>query len=236
MTSTRLPGKVLLDVVGKPMLAHQLNRLKLCKMADEIVVATTTNSSDDPVVELAKQEDVGYFRGDEQDVLSRYVGAARQFGADVVARITADCPLIAPQVVDRIIKELVDHAAECDYASNTHPRTYPRGLDTEVFFLDTLMRFDRFAQSPASREHVTLVAYAERSELFVTRNVVDDQDNSDLRWTVDTDVDLQVVRALYQTLEIGKGRVPYSEIIAYARSRPEISSLNMDVETWEPSK
>ena len=216
------------------MLAHQLNRLKQCQMADEIVIATTINSSDDPVVELAKREDVGWFRGDEQDVVSRYIGAAHQFGADVVVRITADCPLIDPHVVDRIIRELVDHAAECDYASNTHPRTYPRGLDTEVFFLDTLMRFDRLARSPASREHVTLVAYAERPELFARRNVMDDQDNSDLRWTVDTETDLQVVRALYQGLDLANRTAPYSEVLAYVRAHPKISSLNMDIETWEP--
>jgi len=218
------------------MLAQQLNRLKQCEMADEIVIATTIHSSDDPVMELAKREDVGWFRGDEQDVLSRYVGAAHQFGADAVARITADCPLIDPRVVDRIIQELLDHAAECDYASNTHPRTYPRGLDTEVFFLDTLMRFARFARSPASREHVTLVAYAERPELFVTRNVMDDQDNSDLRWTVDTAIDLQVIRALYQALGLSERIAPYLETLAYARAHPEISNLNSDIETWEPSR
>ena len=225
-----------MDVVGKPMLSHQLARLKRCKSVDEIVVATTTNSSDDPVVELAKQEGVGCFRGDEQDVLSRYLAAALQFRADIVARITADCPLIAPSIVDRIINELVDHASSCDYASNTHPRTYPRGLDVEVFFLDALMRFDRYAQSKASREHVTLVAYAERPELFVTRNIFDDQDNSDLRWTVDTETDLQVIRALYQGLDLGNRIPPYSEVLAYARSHLEISDLNKDIETWEPSR
>ena len=225
-----------MDVVGHPMLVHQLNRLKQCKMVDEIIIATTTNSSDDPIVKLAKHENIRYFRGDEQDVLSRYLGAADESGAEIVARITADCPLIDHQVIDRIINELIINMDECDYVSNTHPRTYPRGLDTEVFFLDTLMRFDRFAQSSAAREHVTLVAYTERPKLFVLRNITDSQDNSDLRWTVDTEEDLYVIRALFQALDLGNNIVPYSEIIAYARSHPEISTLNMDVETWEPSK
>ncbi len=236
MTSTRLPGKVLMDVVGTPMLTHQFNRLKRCKCADEIVIATTVNSSDDPLIKLAKQNKVGWYRGDEQDVLSRYIGAAQQFGADVVARITADCPLIDPQVVDRVFNELITNPAECDYASNIHPRTYPRGLDTEVFYMDTLMRINRYAQTSAAREHVTLVAYAERPDIFTIRNVSDNEDNSDLRWTVDTEKDLQLIRTLYSALDLGERIAPYSEILDYVRSHTEISELNKDIETWQPTQ
>src|SRR5262249_34216934 len=109
MTSTRLPGKVLMDLAGRPMLAQQLNRIKHCTAVDEIVVATTTNSTDEPIVELARQEGVAWFQGSEHDVLARFVGAARQTQADVVVRVTADCPLIDPHIIDTVIHELVSH-------------------------------------------------------------------------------------------------------------------------------
>ncbi len=236
MTSTRLPGKILMEVAGRPMLAQQIRRLKQCTTVNAIVIATTTNQSDDLVVALAEQEEVDWFRGSESDVLSRFVGAARQAKADVVIRVTADCPLIDPQVVDRITLELMDHATECDYASNVTPRTYPRGLDAEVFFWDTLLRADRLAQSPLAREHVTTVIYSERSELFLQRSVVDKQNNADLRWTVDTPLDLELVRLLYSALDLGKREVPYQEVVAYVRANPELARMNQGIRTWEPPR
>src|SRR5687767_7584473 len=133
MTSTRLPGKVLMDVSGRPMLAWQIERLQRCA-AQEIVLATTSNAADDPVVELAARLGIRSFRGSEHDVLARFVGAARQAHADVVVRVTADCPLLDPAITDRVINELLEHRGECDYASNVLRRTYPRGLDVEAFF------------------------------------------------------------------------------------------------------
>jgi len=236
MTSTRLPGKVLMEVSGRPMLAQQLRRLKECQEADQIVVATTTNSADDPVVALARQEEVAWFRGSENDVLSRYAGAARQANADLVVRITADCPLIDPAVTDEVIRELTNNAAHCDYASNVLTRSYPQGLDTEAFFYDVLLRADRLGQSSEAREHVTTFIYAERPELFLCRQVVDTQDNSDLRWTVDTDLDLQLIRTLYERLDMGSRVAPYSEILAYVRAHPELAGLNAGVKTWEPAR
>jgi len=234
MTSSRLPGKVLMDVAGKPMLAQQLRRLKECAMAEEIVIATTTNPADQPVVELARREGVGWLCGNEQDVLARYVGAARQTYADVVVRITADCPLIDPQVTDRIINELVEHIFECDYASNVMKRTYPRGLDVEAFFIDTLLRMDRLAKSQQAREHVTVFLLSEAPEIFLCRSVVDSENNANLRWTVDTEADLKLIRTLYDALDLGRRVAPYPEILAYVRAHPELTQLNAGVETWEP--
>jgi spore coat polysaccharide biosynthesis protein SpsF len=234
MTSTRLPGKVLMDLGGQPMLAQQLRRLKSCARVDEIVVATTTNTSDNPVAELARREDVGWFRGDEHDVLSRYVGAARESGADLVVRVTADCPLIDPDVVDRVIGTLEQGSADTDYASNVKPRTFPRGLDVEVFFMDTLLRFDRYATEPLDREHVTSVVHSSRGARFCTASVVDTSDNSDLRWTVDLPVDYEVVRRLFEGLQMQQQRVAYSQLLAYARAHPEIAALNGAATTWEP--
>ena len=234
MTSNRLPGKVLMDLTGRPMLAQQLRRLKKCTAVDDILVATTTHLTDKLVVDLARREGVGWFCGSEQDVLGRIVGAARQAQADVVARVTGDCPLIDPQVIDRVIGELTNHPSECDYASNVLKRTYPRGLDVEALYWDTLLRIDRLAQSQPAREHVTILLRSERSELFLCHSVVDSEDNSDLRWTVDTDVDLKIVRALYEALDLGERVAPYPEILAYVRSHPELSQINADVKTWDP--
>ncbi len=234
MTSTRLPGKVMVDVAGRPMLAQQIRRLKECTMADEIMIATTTNLADEPILDLAHREGVGFFRGSEHDVLERYVGAARQLQADVVVRITADCPLIDPQVTDRVISELINHATECDYASNVIKRTYPRGLDVEAFFIDTLLRMDRVAKSQQAREHVTVFLLSEAPELFLCRSVVDRENNANLRWTVDTETDLKLIRTLYDDLDLGQCVVPYSEILAYVRTHPELTQINAGVETWEP--
>jgi spore coat polysaccharide biosynthesis protein SpsF len=235
MTSTRLPGKVLMDVAGQPMLTQQLRRLKQCTLADDIVVATTTNAIDDPVVELAHREQLGCFRGSEKDVLARYVGAAREARADIVVRVTADCPLIDPQVTDRVIAELTDHAMECDYASNVLRRTYPRGLDVEAFFWDTLLRIDRLARSDAAREHVTILPRSEHPELFLCRSVEDNQNNADLRWTVDTAADLEFVRQLYAALNLSTRMAFYPEILGHVRNHVELVRRD-EVEIWDPSR
>lgn len=235
MTSTRLPGKVLKEVGGKPMLTQQINRLRICKMIDEIVIATTTNLTDEPVVELAKRENVAYFCGSEQDVLGRFVGAAQQTNADVIIRSTADCPLIDPEITDLVIKELIDYTDMCDYASNIQPRTYPRGLDVEAFFYDTLLRMNRLGKSVASREHVTLVPRSERPELFLCRSVFDTIDNSDLRLTVDTEEDLQLIRQLFDVLGLGSRVASYREIVSYLRAYPELIRMNEGIKTWSPN-
>jgi spore coat polysaccharide biosynthesis protein SpsF len=235
MESTRLPGKVLMDVAGRPMLAQQVRRLKQCHLADEIIVATTTEEADDPIAKLAGQEGVGYFRGSSEDVLHRFVEAARHTHADVVVRVTADCPLIDPTITDKVIHELCEYSHLCDYASNVTRRTYPRGLDTEAFHWDTLLRIERMAQSQIAREHVTIVPRSERPDLFLCRLVEDEQDNSDLRWTVDTENDLRLVRHLYENLAMGERSVTYSEVLSYARSHPELSQINQNIETWNPA-
>ncbi len=234
MTSTRLPGKILMDVAGRPMLALQVERLAKT-VANEIVLATTVNADDDPVVDLARKLGIGSFRGSEPDVLSRFVGAAWQAKADVVVRVTGDCPLIDPGVVDRVVNELTRNAAECDYASNVLTRTYPRGLDTEAFFWDTLLRMDRLGRSTDAREHVTLGPRSHCPHLFLTRSVEDSTNNGDLRWTVDTPQDLEMVRALAAGVGLEKQFVGYTEILAYARARPDLASINREMKTWEPN-
>ncbi|HEX2210468.1 MAG TPA: glycosyltransferase family protein [Longimicrobium sp.] len=217
-TSTRLPGKVLMDLGGTPMMRVQLARLLRCTELDEIVVATTRNATDDPVVRLADEAGVRWFRGSEADVLSRYAGAAREAGADLVVRSTADCPLIEPAVVDRVVRHLADGRDRLDYASNVVRRTYPQGLDVEALFRDTLERVHRMATSAAAREHVTQFILSEHPELFRVGSVTDEADNSDLSWTVDTAEDLDRVRRLYAALCRDGEDASYARALRLARA------------------
>jgi spore coat polysaccharide biosynthesis protein SpsF len=233
MTSSRLPGKVLRELAGRPMMAHQLRRLQACRRVDATVVATTERPTDDPVAALAARAGVACFRGSEHDVLSRFVGAARAATADVVVRTTADCPLLDPDVVDRVIGALSEAGAACDYAANVGT-TFPRGLDVEVLHADVLWRMDRLGTSPAAREHVTWFVH-ERPDLFVTRAVRDDdRDDSDLRLTVDTEADFRLVEALYRELHLGDRIAPYRDVVAHLRSRPDLIALNAAVEQKVP--
>jgi spore coat polysaccharide biosynthesis protein SpsF len=235
MSSTRLPGKVLRDLDGRPMLIQQLERLRACRLLDDIVVATTTDPSDDPIAAAAAAVGTQVYRGSRDDVLGRLVRAAKESRADVVVRVTADCPLIDPGVTDRVVDELVSHSDSCDYASNVERRTYPRGLDVEALFLDTLLRVDRLAASPSDREHVTAVVRAPDGPAFLTRSVEDSTDNSDLRWTVDEERDFGLVLRLYEELNLSHVVRPYQELLDYVRSHPELANLNQGVETWDPA-
>src|SRR5689334_12000440 len=178
MASTRLPGKVLMEVAGIPLVAHTLRRLAACERVDRVLLATTDRSIDDPLVALAQDEGVACSRGSESDVLGRVRDAAADADADVVVRITGDCPLLDPAVVDRVVDELL--ASGCDYASNVVRRTYPKGLDAEALWRDTLERLNRLATSDAAREHVTWFAYQERPDLFLLKSVELDEDHSDI--------------------------------------------------------
>jgi spore coat polysaccharide biosynthesis protein SpsF len=233
MGSTRLPGKVVMPLAGQPMLACQIQRTKRASL-DDIVIATTTRAGDDAIVDLARKQDVQWFRGSEADVLGRFVGAGRQAGADVVVRLTADCPLMDGDVVDRVVKELLEFPADCDYSANIMERTYPRGLDVEAFHFDTLLRIERLAKSAAAREHVTLVPRSERHELFVIRSVKDFVNNADLRWTVDTPEDLDAMQKIFERLGLASEVRTYRQILAFVRAHPELCRIDTEGETWDP--
>lgn len=223
-TSTRLPGKVLLDLAGEPMLVQQLRRLRRAASLSEIVVATTVNAADDAVAAVAEAEGARVTRGSEQDVLGRYRLAALEAKADIVVRVTADCPLLDPDVVDTVVAAL---SREVDYASNVVRRTYPAGLDVEVLHADTLARVDRLAGSAQAREHVTWFILNERPELFAVVSVTDDVDNSDLRWTVDGRSDLELVRTLYAELGLADDPLPYRRVVEHVRSHPALATANV---------
>lgn len=210
------------------MLAQVLRRLRACRRLDGILVATTTAAADDVIVSLAREERVECLRGSEDDVLGRYADAARASSADVVVRITADCPLIDAGVVDTVVDAL--ESGECDYASNVIQRTYPRGLDVEALFRDALERVDRLGRSRQAREHVTWFVLHERPDLFVSRSITDLEDHSALRWTVDTAEDLAFVRRLYDELGLNTRTVPYADTLHYVLAHPDLSAINAAVQ------
>jgi len=223
MTSTRLPGKVLMDLAGQPMLAQQLRRLLRASSLSEVVVATTVNAADDDVAAIALREGARVFRGSEADVLGRYYDAAREASADLVIRVTADCPLVDPCVVDRVVSAL----ANVDYASNVVRRTFPIGLDVEAFGFETLARINELGSSREAREHVTWFLLREQSELFTIASVTDDVDNSDLRWTVDTAEDFKLVRQLYADLGLADRALSYLDVVEHVRAHPELAVANI---------
>ena len=228
MSSTRLPDKVLLDLAGEPMLARCLNRTSHAQTLDEVVVATTVQPADEAIVHLCAERGWPCFRGSEEDVLDRYYRAAVTHQADVVVRITSDCPLIEPEIVDRVVQEFLDLQPGVDYACNVLPRrTFPRGLDTEVMRFDVLEQACREDDNPAWREHVT--PYIQRNpDLFRIHGVMNEVDYSHMRWTVDTPEDLAFVRRIYE--HFGHDRFSWREVLAVLEEHPEWLKINQHIQ------
>lgn len=227
MGSTRLPGKVMLDLLGEPVLVRDVNRLRRSKMLDEIVIATTNFPADDPIVSLCKERGWRYFRGDENDVLDRYYQAARACNADVIVRITSDCPMIDPEVVDQVIRAFLDIPG-IDYVSNIlPPRTFPRGLDTEVMTFKALERAWAEDKDPKLREHVTPYIYR-NLEKFQVHGIFNDMDLSSHRWTLDTPDDLLFIQTVYE--HFGNDLFNWVNVLDYLDEHPEVVKINIDTQ------
>jgi spore coat polysaccharide biosynthesis protein SpsF len=225
MASTRLPGKVLMDLGGQTVLARVVDRLRRTGRIEEIVVATTDSIVDDSIVQECHQLKVEYFRGSENDVLDRYYRAAQVYAAGAVVRVTADCPVIDPQLVDETI--LVFEQQRADYASNVFPRTYPRGLDTEVFTVAALEQAWRKTPNIYEREHVTPYLY-QHPELFRLVSQRGQIDYSHYRWTLDTAEDLELLRIIYARFS-NRDYFSWSEVIRLMEREPELAELNSRV-------
>jgi spore coat polysaccharide biosynthesis protein SpsF len=224
MGSTRLPGKVLMDITGETMLARVINRVRRATRIHETVVATTVSQKDGPIVAECKKLNVAYFQGSEEDVLDRYYQAALVYKAKAVVRITSDCPFIDPEVIDTVIEAFLNRKP--DYASNCLERSYPRGLATEVMSLRALEHAWRKAQKPYQRVHVTPYIY-ENPKVFRTISVKADADYSQHRWTVDTTEDLNLARAIYVRV-IGR-QFGWQTVLDLVSREPWLLELNRDV-------
>ncbi|HET9308929.1 MAG TPA: glycosyltransferase family protein [Candidatus Sulfotelmatobacter sp.] len=222
MGSTRLPGKVLKDLAGATVLARVVSRVRRARLIDDVLVATTDRPADDALVAECRKCSVAVSRGAQEDVLDRYYRAAQLVRAEIVVRITSDCPLIEPEITDKTIAAFLD--ARPDYASNALQRTYPRGLDTEVMSLDALARAWKEAQKPHEREHVTPYIY-EHPEKFRTLSVPGNADYSSHRWTLDTPEDLEFLRAIYARLN-NHTTFSWRQVLDVVDREPELMDLN----------
>jgi len=226
MESTRLPGKILMDLGGETMLTRVLNRVSRARNVDMAVVATTDRSADDAVIRLGEKKGWQLFRGSSEDVLDRYYQAAKFYQAEAVVRITADCPLIEPEVIDKVVGEFLSSYPETDYVSNLLERGFPRGLDTEVFSFGALEKAWREDTDLSRREHVTPYIWGQPRK-FRMKNVGNDKDYSGMRWTVDTAEDLAFVRKIYGYFPDDK--FGWEEVIQLLTAHPDWLEINRNV-------
>ena len=228
MTSSRLPGKVLMEAIdGISMLEFMIERVKKSNLIDQVIVATTVNGTDDPIVELCNKLSINCYRGSEEDVLLRVLNAHKSVNSQIIVQLTGDCPLIDPEIVDKVIDVYLNNSF--DFVSNGHVRSYPDGLDVGVFSVDLLDEVSTKTEEPYDREHVT--AYIYRSGEYSLKSVVADKALywSDLRITLDDvgDYDLikKIVRHFYSHHNLNFTAL---DMIEYIRANPKVLALNKD--------
>lgn len=219
MGSTRLPGKVLIKIMNKPVLAYLINQLKFSKTIEDIVIATTTDTEDDIIEKFAKTNKIKIFRGNEKNVLDRYYHCAKKFNFNSIIRITSDCPLIDPNILDNIVK--IFQKDKYDYVSNAIHRSYPFGTEVEVFSFKELENTWRNAQSEIDKEHVT--PYMRRNSKNI-KNVELKTNLTYLRWTLDFPEDLEMIKEIIS--EIKKEPILLEDILELVKRKPNILKIN----------
>jgi len=226
MNSTRLPSKIMLPVKGKPIFSFQIDRLK--KINIPIYIATTNKPSDNVIEEFAKEKGLFFFRGDEENVLSRYHECAKQFNLDVIIRVTSDCPLIDAGLINKAVKEYLQTGDPLLYYSNTIKRTYPRGFDFEIFSFQLLDQALEQAVDPGDLEHVTPYIWKNKSGNVEIRQLLAPHDNSLFRLTLDTGEDLSLLKLLIE--EYNADELSGDQIIGILRDHPELAKMNAHIE------
>lgn len=212
-------------LLGEPMIGRQIERIRRAQFIDELVIATSTDPADDVLVEYAATLGVPVVRGSLEDVLARFAAVIEQFQPDTVVRLTADCPLTSPVVIDRVIEDFLSSGV--DYCSNTLQATYPDGLDVEVVRPSALLAVASHSDDAAEHEHVTLGVYR-RADQFTLSNVRYEQDLSHLRWTVDTPEDFAFVEAVYAALYPANPNFDLNEILQLLEERPALVRTSAD--------
>ena len=226
MGSTRLPGKVLLDVTkGKPVLYYVINQLKHCKSIEKIIVATTTLQEDDKIVQFCIDNKVSYFRGDSKNVLERHYRCAEKFSLSKIIRMPSDKPLLDPEVVDKVVE--VFNSNSYDYVTNFLPSTYPGGTEVEVLSFDSLKKSWEKAILPSEKEHVTNYIYNHRDD-FRIFNVINSENLSNFRWAVDRIEDLRLVREIVS--RIHKSPILIKDILELFKNEPSLVEINKQVD------
>ena len=224
MGSSRLPGKVLMKSDnGKPLLYYVINQLRYCSKVKNLVIATTTNHEDDEIEKFADNNSVNVFRGKEKDVLDRYFQCAKKYSFSTIVRITADCPLIDPQIVDKVIEQFFSE--NYDFATNTLTRTFPIGTDVEVFSFSALNNAWENAQLPSEREHVT--PYFHNKENFKIINVENDKNISNLRLTVDRIEDFELIKQILNNISINP--IHLEDVLELFSRKPELIEINKHI-------
>ncbi len=228
MASTRLPGKVLREVVGVPLLGHLISRLQACDKLDDIVVASTTSAVDDAIDEYCGSLGVAVFRGDENDVMGRVLAAASSRAADIIVETTGDNPLLDPEIVDLHVETFLSNTAH--YVSNVVVPTFPDGMDVQVFSLETLRRSEARANHRLDREHVTR-HIRQHPEIFTQINVVAPLAvrRPDLSVTVDVEADFEIVRLVLEHLHKPSELFTCTDLVTFLDAHPEIAELNSKV-------
>tara|TARA_B100001079_G_scaffold17129_1_gene13676 strand:- start:121 stop:861 length:741 start_codon:yes stop_codon:yes gene_type:complete len=228
MGSSRLPGKVLMNSGnGMPLLYYVINQLRHCSKVKNLVIATTTNQEDDEIEKFADNNSVDVFRGNEKDVLDRYFQCAKKYSFSTIVRITADCPLIDPQIVDKVIEQFF--SGNYDFATNTLTRTFPIGTDVEVFSFSALKRTWESAQLPSEREHVTPYLRNERN--FKIINVQNDKNISSLRLTVDRIEDFELIKQILKNISINP--IHLGDVLELFSRKPELIEINKHIDNNE---
>lgn len=225
-SSRRLPGKVLKPILGKPMLQHQIERVLRARLPQRLVLATSVNADDDPIAELGAACGIAVYRGSLDDVLDRFYRAAKPYAPSHVVRLTGDCPLADPTVIDAVIRFAVD--GKYDYASNTIRPTFPDGLDVEVATFAALRTAWQEATSKLDREHVMPFLHRQ-PERFRLGNYENDSDLSAMRWTVDEPADFEMVRAVYEALYPHNPEFRFQDIINLITKNPQIAATNSNI-------
>ena len=224
MGSSRLPGKVLMKSGnGMPILYHVINQLRHCSKVKNLVIATTTNHEDDEIEKFADNNSVNVFRGKEKDVLDRYFQCAKKYSFSIIVRITADCPLIDPQIVDKVIEKFF--SGNYDFATNTLTRTFPIGTDVEVFSFSALNKAWENTQLPSEREHVT--PYLRNQENFKIINVENDKNISNLRLTVDRIEDFELIKQILNNISINP--IHLEDVLELFSRKPELIEINKHI-------
>jgi spore coat polysaccharide biosynthesis protein SpsF len=229
MTSSRLPGKILKNLAGKPALEQLVERLSKSKYLNQTVIATTTNLEDNIIAATAERLEVPYYRGSELDVLSRTVEAAEATQTDIIVQITSDCPLIDSDTVDRVVERFLEHPY-LDYVSNCLVHTYPIGFSIEVFRTNTLRAIEKMTQDPADREHVSLYMY-ERPQQYHLSNVEAPHflRHPEFRLTLDTIEDYQLISYIYEALYSKNNSFDLYDITQFLLKNPDLSQINVEV-------